>query len=181
MVKRGKAKGKSKSKGKTKSKASKELLLENFILLQKTLVETAAAIKEVNTKIGSMLELFEEASRTFKTGKKPSTDILGRLDSIEEQNRIIAKTLLLLQKQLREKEKYGITGAPELEPSIMTRTERKKIKKKKSKKKRRTGVEETGEEEPLFKEEFGEGEETEETEEESGDEYRPKPLPEFSF
>ena len=86
-----------------------------------------------------------------------------------------------MQKQLREKEKYGITEAPELEPSIMTRTERKKIKKKKSKKKRRTRVEETGEEEPLFKEEFGEGEEAEETEEEEEGEYRPKPLPEFSF
>jgi hypothetical protein len=170
MVKRGKI------KRKVKSKASKDLLLENFVLLQKTLVETATALKEVNTKIDSMLELFEEASRTFKAGKKPSTNILDRLETIEEQNQVIAKTLLLLQKQISEKEKYGITRKT-LEPSIKTR----RIKKIKKGKKRTIEKEE-----PLFSEEFGAetgDEESDETEDESSEdeEYRPKPLPEFSF
>ena len=184
VIKRGRKKPKAKSKGKT-GKASKDLLLENFVLLQKTLVETVAALKEVNSRVSSMVDLFEEASRTFKAGKKPSTNILSRLETIEEQNQVIAKTLLLLQKQLKEKERYGITRAPELElePSITTRKTRKKIKKKKKK----IVEEEKKRGEPLFKEEFGAGEEEEEEveevgeEEEEGDEYRPKPLPEFSF
>ena len=176
VIKRGRKKPKAKSKGKT-GKARKDLLLENFVLLQKTLVETAAALKEVNSRVSSMADLFVEASRTFKAGKKPSTNILSRLETIEEQNQVIAKTLLLLQKQLKEKERYGIARAPELElePSITTRKARKKKKKKKK------IIEERGE--PLFKEEVGAGEEEEEEvgEEDEGDEYRPKPLPEFSF
>lgn len=172
MVKRGK---KTKTGSKVIGNSKQDLLLENFVLLQKTLMETAVALKEVNAKINSILELFEEASRTFKTGKKPSTDIIGKLDSIEEQNQVIARSLLLLQKQLKEKERYGITKeGEELKPSI------KRTKRKAKKKKRERA-------EPLFKEEFGadegsEEESEEETEgEESEDEYRPKPLPEFSF
>ncbi len=173
MVKRGKKKVKTGKETKVKP-TKQDLLLDNFVLLQKTLVETAAALKEVNTKITNMLELFEEASRTFQSGKKPSTNVLDKLDSIEEQNQVIAKTLLLLQKQLKEKEKYGITKAG-LEPSIITK---KKKKSRKSKRKEK--------EEPLFPEEFdeGEGEEEEsetENEEEESDDYKPKPLPEFNF
>jgi hypothetical protein len=162
-IKRGKARTGSKG-------TRKDLLLENFVLLQRTLVETAAALKEINQKINSMLELFEEASRVYEAGKKPSTDIIGRLDAIEEHNAVIAKSLLLLRKQLKERDKYGITRAP-LTASVTTR--RKKKKKKKEP------------EEALFKEEFGEGaEETEDEEsgeEETDDDYSPKPLPEFSF
>lgn len=164
---------KTKAKSTKSSESKKDLLLENFVLLQKTLVETATALKQVNSKIDSMLELFEEASRSFQAGKKPSSNVFEKLENIEEQNQVIAKTLLLLQKQIAEKEKYGI-ARKSLEPSITRRT------KKKAKKKSRS------EEEPLFKEEFGgeaeESEESGESEGEEGDEdYRPKPLPEFSF
>ncbi len=166
MVKRGKVKAKA-SRGE-----NKELLFENFVLLQKTLVETVTALKQVDRKISDMLELFEEAGRNFKE-KKGEIGMASKLSTIEEQNKVIAKTLLLLEKQTREKEKYGIArplriGEEEEEPE-------EKPKKKTTKKKTKSEEEE---EEPLFKEEFGEGGE-EETEEEK--EFKPKPLPEFSF
>jgi len=197
MVKRGKEKNKSNSD-------TKGLLLENFVLLQKTLVETVSALKEVDKKITSLLELFEDASRSFKEKEKAGgsqTFIASKLAAIEEQNKVIAKTLLLLEKQMREKEKYGISRgikplAIEEAESIKASITKPQVKKKKIGKKAKEAAEteeaeteESEESEPLFKEDFGseESEEaTEETEEsgeseESGEEFRPKPLPEFSF
>lgn len=168
-------------RGKTKAKESKakqkELLMENFILLQKTLVETVAALKEVNEKITTLLDLFEEAGKKFSEGKPLGSDISVRLETIEEQNKVIARTLLLLRKQLKEQEKYGVSREPREYSASVSRPMPKKRKPEPER-------EEKKERSSLFDEDFGAetGEEETETSEETEDEeYEPKPLPEFSF
>jgi hypothetical protein len=164
-----------KTKAKEKKVKQKELLMENFILLQKTLVETVAALKEVNEKVTSMLDLFEEAGKKFSEGQPIGSDISVRLENIEEQNKVIARTLLLLRKQLKEQEKYGVSRAREFSQSI-SRPRPKKRKPQPEPKKRE-------ERDSLFDEDFGaeSGQEDEETESSGDEEYEPKPLPEFSF
>lgn len=176
-------------RGKVKAKGNSDIkgaLLDNFVMLQRTLVETAAALKQVDKKISSLLDLFEDASKSFKEKERAggtSTYMASKLASIEEQNKVIAKTLLLLEKQMREKEKYGI-ARPRLAIEEEAESIRERIKPKAKKKKPEPEeTEETEEGEPLFDESYGKGEETGEAteEDEEGEEFKPKPLPEFSF
>jgi len=142
-----------------KKEAQIDLLLQNTIALQKTLVELATEIKALNKKVNTLVTLFETASSAFKQGKTkgmPSAagnvpqDLLDKIDTLVEQNRTLAKGLLLLEKTLREKEQPAMATRP----SITARPKPKPVRKK-----------------PVEEEE-------EATEEE---EYKPQPLPEFSF
>ncbi|MEM2954728.1 MAG: hypothetical protein QW625_02145, partial [Candidatus Nanoarchaeia archaeon] len=78
-------------------------------------------------------------------------ELLDKINALVEQNRTIAKGLLLLEKALREKETKE-TGAG--------------IRRTKSMLRKKPAPEET---------------ETEETAEAETEEYKPQPLPEFSF
>lgn len=147
-----------------KKEAQIDLLLQNTIALQKTLVELATEIKTLNKKVSNLVTLFETASSAFKQGKTkgmPSAagnvpqNLLEKIDTLVEQNKTLAKGLLLLEKTIREREQ----PATAIRPSITARPKPKvrPIKRK-----------------PVEEEEE---EATEETEEE----YKPQPLPEFSF
>ncbi|MCX8194290.1 MAG: hypothetical protein N3G19_02940 [Candidatus Pacearchaeota archaeon] len=136
------------------SKGTAELLLENTIALQKILTNLATEIKSLNKKVSDILSIFEEASLAFKEAKEKGItvgaettmpqEIIEKIDTLVEQNKTIAKGLLLLEKAVREKETKGAsTGAATTRP---IKTLRKKT-----------------------------------PEEEEMSEYKPQPLPEFSF
>jgi hypothetical protein len=89
-----------------KSKPS-ELLIENFVSLQKIMSDLVIKISRLNNQLSELLELFTEAARSFKETKKTeykegrittkSTDDLGRkIDMLLDQNRDIAKNLSLI-------------------------------------------------------------------------------------
>jgi len=133
-----------------------DLLLENTIALQKTLTNLASELKVLNKRVSELFELLEAASAAFKERKVEEkqipSDIEEKLDKIIEQNKTLAKGLLLLEKTIREKEEMKTFPGP-IRP-LRTKPLRKK---------------------PLE-------EESEETEEEkTEEEYKPQPLPEFSF
>ncbi len=139
-----------------------DLLLENTIALQKTLASLAADLKTLNKKISDLLELFESASSAFKEGKAGKTegipsDIAGKMDMLVEQNKTLAKGLLLLEKTLRGKESSETVS---MMPSSFTRTRATK---------------------PLKKKPLPEEEEEEIKVETSDEGYQSQPLPEFSF
>jgi len=139
-----------------------DLLLENTIALQKTLASLATDLKSLNKKVSDLFELFESASSAFKEGKtgkgeRVPSDIAGKMDMLVEQNKTLAKGLILLDKTLRGKES---TEPSPMMPSSLSRTRATKSLKKK----------------PLPEEE------EEEIKVETSDEgYQSQPLPEFSF
>lgn len=103
------------------SKGTTELLLENTIALQKTLAGLAVELKALNKKISDILSIFEEASLAFKEAKEKGMgageaevtvpqELIDKIDALVEQNRTIAKGLLLLEKAVREKEAKSTTG-----------------------------------------------------------------------
>lgn len=82
------------------------LILENTVALQRNLVETTEELKNLNIKLTRILDIFDKASRTFEDSleKGTETDVVElekKIDALIEQNRIIAKGLLLLGKSTR--------------------------------------------------------------------------------
>jgi murein DD-endopeptidase MepM/ murein hydrolase activator NlpD len=136
---------------------SQKLLLENFIALQEAIVNIGADLKDLNKKITSLLELFENAAKKFE--EKPETrSLASKMNEIIEQNQTIAKTLLLMNKKLKEEESGELEG---FKPSIKQKTEEDKKSEQKEEPEEKT-------------------EETPSSEEES-DEFKPEPLPDFNF
>ena len=102
---------------KTSSKAkSEKLLFENFISIQRILANLASRIDETDKKLSKMLELFENASKSYSrapTGMPSGVpqavqdarlkEISGRIDELLEQNKDIAKGIILLERVLSEK------------------------------------------------------------------------------
>lgn len=82
------------------------LILENTVSLQRNLVDTSEELKNLNIKLTRLLDIFDKASRTFEDSleKGTETDVVElekKIDALVEQNRVIAKGLLLLGKSTR--------------------------------------------------------------------------------
>ena len=98
------------------------LLLRNSVALQKMLVDLATNLKILNKRVSSLLSLFEEESKSFRslkarprTGAAPAgiEELSDKIDDLVEQNRTIAKGVLLLERTLKETKGKKIK---ELEP-----------------------------------------------------------------
>jgi hypothetical protein len=77
------------------------VLVENFIALQKVMINLANKLDDVSTKVEKLLDLFELSAKTlakkdFKLAGEASPEIIKKLGEISEQNKIIAKGLTLL-------------------------------------------------------------------------------------
>jgi len=79
-----------------------EALIENNIALQHKLADLILDIKDLNKNVKDMVKLFTEAGEHIKKGKYEDP-LLVKLDDLLEQNKSIAKGLLLLERFVREK------------------------------------------------------------------------------
>lgn len=96
-----------------------DLLLENTIALQKTLASLATELKALNKKVSELFELFEAASAAFKEGSteaKVPSNISEKIDILIEQNKTLAKGLLLLEKTVRAKPETVSLTRPAAKP-----------------------------------------------------------------
>ncbi|MGB9707961.1 MAG: hypothetical protein ACPLXC_01370 [Candidatus Pacearchaeota archaeon] len=138
-----------------KKEATIDLIMENMIALQKILTSLASELKTLNKKVSDLFELFEETSASFRegaiAGEGIPTDISEKIDKLVEQNKTLAKGLLLLEKAVREREAGAGTMAAETATTARTMP-LKTLKKRQS-----------------------------ERQAETEEEYQPQPLPEFSF
>ncbi len=111
MVKRGKKTHKSESsdvhsdrpvKKKLTSAQREELLIENFVGLQHVMTNLSIRFEKLSDHLLKLLEVFEEAARNFSGGgKEGDTDLLNKIDSLLNQNKTIAKGLVLMEEKLR--------------------------------------------------------------------------------
>ena len=93
---------------KTSTKLPKEatvekVLVENFTSLQKVMTNLATEFNDLSAQISKLLELFEISAKTLaekdiKINATPSEDkkVAEKLDSLIDQNKIIARGLTLL-------------------------------------------------------------------------------------
>ncbi len=121
MTKKGVKKSKTTKQKKEGSKVNKakigrdaeklnELLIENFVNLQKVLTNLSIKFDNLADQIAKLLQLFEISAKSF--ADKLSTTVpeiekdkefLEKLNRLLEQNKVIAKGLTLMEEKLRER------------------------------------------------------------------------------
>ena len=95
------AKKKPKEKKMT-AKEREELLIENFVGLQHAMTNMSIKFGALSDNINKLLQVFEEAARSFVSGGKTNDkDMLKKIDSLLDQNKTIAKGLILMEGRLR--------------------------------------------------------------------------------
>jgi|APSaa5957512576_1039674.scaffolds.fasta_scaffold00471_13 hypothetical protein len=81
-------------------------LAENFIALQKVMVNLSVKFDTLSTQISKLLNLFEISAKALaekeyavKKETRDDTEILKRVDNLFQQNKVIAKGLTLLHER----------------------------------------------------------------------------------
>ena len=101
----------SSSKQKVMSKAELEqILLNNFVNLQKVLTNLSIKFEDLSNNISKLLQLFEISAKNFAekySGEPGQTssdkEFLKKLDSLLEQNKTIAKGIMLMEEKVRQR------------------------------------------------------------------------------
>ncbi|MBS3143753.1 hypothetical protein J4446_02670 [Candidatus Woesearchaeota archaeon] len=80
-------------------------LIENTILLQKKDAELMISVKRLIEKIDRMLNVFEEASKHVMevSEDKRMAELTDKLEELLEQNKTIAKGLIMLEQYVRKR------------------------------------------------------------------------------
>ena len=109
-----------KQKTSLKKKANNEdinkILIDNFTNLQKVLTNLVLKFDELSTNMSKLLQLFEISAKSFAekySDKKPEeqinklqqadTQYLHKLDSLLDQNKTIAKGIMLMEQRIRSR------------------------------------------------------------------------------
>lgn len=84
-------------------------LIENFISLQKVMVNLSSNFDNLSNKISKLLDLFEISAKTLAEKefagdkeKKESKEVMQKMDEILEQNKILARGLTLMHDRISE-------------------------------------------------------------------------------
>jgi hypothetical protein len=109
-IKKSKASSK-KSKSKklvTKKKMTaserEELLIENFVGLQKAMTNLSIRFENLSSQIVKLLQVFEESAKSLLGGKKQDDqEMLRKINSLLDQNKTIAQGLVLMESKLRKR------------------------------------------------------------------------------
>ncbi|MBU1129531.1 MAG: hypothetical protein KJ949_02800 [Nanoarchaeota archaeon] len=87
-------------------KEIEKLLIQNFIALQKVMTHLSLKFENLTLEISKLLELFEISAKSLAKkdfesdqGKKDEEKVMKKIDTLLDQNRIIAKGLTLLHEK----------------------------------------------------------------------------------
>lgn len=103
-----------------------ELLIENFVGLQHAMTNLSIRFEKLSDHMLKLLEVFEEAARNFSGGgKEGDADLLNKIDSLLNQNKTIAKGLVLMEEKLRGRVEplasapvQSVQNTQQMQPSI---------------------------------------------------------------
>lgn len=112
MIKKSLDKTKSKEKRYSINKKDKELekiLVNNFVSLQKVMVNLSIKFDDLTNQLSKLLELFETSAKVLaekdfdiEKNNKENAKILEKIESVLEQNRTIARGLTLMHDKINE-------------------------------------------------------------------------------
>ena len=92
-------------------------LLQNTVALQKTNIGLLEAVQQPTQRTDRLLSLFEDAARNLE--KNESQEPLARqLGMLLEQNKTIARGLVLLEQYVREKSSFSMRTETKPLPKI---------------------------------------------------------------
>jgi hypothetical protein len=102
-----------------------KILVENFIIMQKSLSNLAVKFDTLSENIAKLLLLFEGAARAFAEKEshtvesKKDKEFLEKINTLMEQNKTIAKGLTLMGDNIRDRVyEQKAEGKEEKEPEI---------------------------------------------------------------
>jgi len=97
-------------------KEIEQILIDNFTNLQKVLTNLSIKFDELATNMSKLLQLFEISAKSFAekySDKKPEevvnksqqtdTEYLKKLDSLLDQNKTIARGIMLMEERIRKR------------------------------------------------------------------------------
>ena len=116
-----------KKSGKKKLTAGEreEMLIQNFVGLQHAMTNLSIKFGTLSDNLSELLRVFEGAARSFSKGDEvDNADMLKKIDSLLDQNKTIAKGLVLMEGKLRSKSEepgyHGYHGHEEhVQPSVI--------------------------------------------------------------
>ena len=91
-------------------------LIDNSIALQKAVTILAINLEKFSKEIGKLLEFMSDSAKSFEAEEKSkgtiagtavSGDIVKKLDMLIDQNKMVAKGLVLLENYLKDKIESG--------------------------------------------------------------------------
>ena len=85
---------------------NERILMENFVALQKVMVNLSLKMENLTSQISKLLELFEISAKAlaekdfeFNRDRKDNKEIKEKINSLLDQNKIIARGLTLLHEK----------------------------------------------------------------------------------
>ncbi|MBU2577099.1 MAG: hypothetical protein KKF50_05255 [Nanoarchaeota archaeon] len=89
-------------KKKMTAREREEILIENFVGLQHAMTNLSIKFGSLSDNISKLLQVFEEAAKNFVSGgRSDDKDMLNKINSLLDQNKTIAKGLVLMEGKLR--------------------------------------------------------------------------------
>lgn len=90
-----------------KSSSIEKAILENFVEIQKVMVDLSVKLGDLSSKISRLLDLFENTAKNMskKDFEGDNKDIIKKMDSLLEQNKTIAKGLSMMYENTTEQPK----------------------------------------------------------------------------
>ncbi len=86
-----------------------KVLIENFVSLQKVMVNLSSKFDDLTKKISKLLELFEISAKSlaekdfdFRKGDKGNKKMIEKMDKLLDQNKIIARGVAMMHEKPQE-------------------------------------------------------------------------------
>tara|TARA_Y100000310_G_C20451642_1_gene701023 strand:+ start:119 stop:568 length:450 start_codon:yes stop_codon:yes gene_type:complete len=99
------------NKKKMTAKEREELLIENFVGLQKAMTNLSIRFESLSGQIVKLLQVFEESAKSLVGGKhEDDKAMLNKIDSLLDQNKTIAQGLVLMESKLRKRQEPEVGG-----------------------------------------------------------------------
>ncbi|MCH7850816.1 MAG: hypothetical protein IH845_04200 [Nanoarchaeota archaeon] len=97
-----------------------EMLIENFVGLQHAMTNLSIKFGTLSDNLSELLRVFEGAARSFVKGDKvDDSDMLKKIDALLDQNKTIAKGLVIMEGKLRSRsEEPGYHGYSAIEENM---------------------------------------------------------------
>ena len=103
MTKRG-IKASAGSKKKLTAREREEMLIENFVGLQTAMTNLSIKFEKLSDNISQLLKVFEEAAKKITENTPDSDkDLLNKINSLLDQNKTIARGLVLMEDKLKSR------------------------------------------------------------------------------
>jgi len=83
-------------------------LIKNNIELSKKSADLVISVKELSNRISKLVDVFEGAAKVIKE-EEVKEPLVEKITTLIEQNKQIAKGLLILERFIQEKSPYQVT------------------------------------------------------------------------